>query len=119
MVEVLEVDRGDLGELLDLAFAELLPARPLDPADGVLEAPASGLHGSQLPQPVGVTLNRQVQRRISRMQVAVSGRAVRHPRDRHLPEHRPQHTPMIVFDPTAGHLVITDNQLQALLTDRA
>ncbi len=40
LVEVLEVDRGDLGELLDLAFAKLLPACPLDPADGVLEAPA-------------------------------------------------------------------------------
>jgi hypothetical protein len=40
LVEVLEVDRGDLGELLDLAFGELLPSRPLDPADGVLEAPA-------------------------------------------------------------------------------
>jgi hypothetical protein len=68
---------------------------------------------------MGVTLNRQVQRRISRMQVAVSERPVGHPGDRHLPEHRPQHAAMIVFNPTAGHLIVTDHRLQTLLTDRA
>ncbi len=68
---------------------------------------------------MGVALNRQVQRRVSRMQILASARAVRHPRDRHLPEHRPQHTPMISFDPTTGHLVFTDNLGKALLTDGA
>ena len=66
-----------------------------------------------------MTLNRQVQRRISRMQVAVSERPVGHPGDRHLTEHRPQHAAMIVFNPTAGHLIVTDHRLQTLLTDRA
>jgi len=51
--------------------------------------------------------------------MATSGRPVRHPGDRHLPEHRPQHAPMFSFDPTAGHLILTDNRPEALLTDRA
>jgi hypothetical protein len=40
VVEVLEVGRGDLGEFFDLAFGEMLPARPLERIDSVLEAPA-------------------------------------------------------------------------------
>ena len=73
----------------------------------------------ELPKAVVVTLNRQVQRRVSWMQIVASERPVRHPRGRHLPEHRFQHASMIVLDPTAGHLVVTDNRLEALLTDRA
>jgi hypothetical protein len=96
-----------------------LPARPLDPIDGVLKAPARCFERRKLAQPVRMTLNRQVQRCVSRMQIAATGRPVRHPGDRHLPEHRPQHAPMVSFDPTARHLVITDNRAQALLTDRA
>jgi hypothetical protein len=30
-----------------------------------------------------------------------------------------QHAPTFSFDPTAGHLVIANNRLEALLTDRA
>jgi len=53
------------------------------------------------------------------MQIPASGRPVRHPGHRHLPEYRPQHAAVVSFNPTARHLVTTDNRRQALLADRA
>ena len=68
---------------------------------------------------MGVTLDRQVQRRVGRMQIPDAGRPVRQPLDRHRPEHRLQRTPMTGLDPTARHTLITDDLVQALLADRA
>jgi hypothetical protein len=117
-IEVLEVDRGELGELLDLAFTQPLPGLALDRIGRVLEAAAPSLQRGQLAQPVRVTLDRQVQRRVGGMQVPQSGRAVRQPLDRHGPEHRLKRTSVPALDPATRHPLIADHPLEALLADR-
>ena len=72
-VEVLEVDRGEPGEFLDLAFAEPHAGLALDRVGGVSEAAARALQRRELAQPVRMALDRQVQRRVSRMQFPSPG----------------------------------------------
>ena len=54
-------------------MAELLPGRAFDRLHRVLEAAARGLYRRQLAQPVGVTLDRQIQDRVSRVQIPQPG----------------------------------------------
>ena len=110
LVEVLEVDRGELRQLLDLALPEPLPGRALDRLDRVLEAAAGRLQRRELAQPVGVTLDRQVQRRVGGMQVRRLRRPIRQPRDRHRPEHRLQARARDPARPDRGHPLIADTR---------
>ena len=75
-VEVLDVDRGAGGEFLDLAFADLLAGGAADGRAGLLERAAGGFDRGQPAQPVGVPLDRQVQRRVGGVQVLVPAVAV-------------------------------------------
>jgi hypothetical protein len=101
------------GKLLSLPFAHASAGGPEDRLRGVLERAARGLDRGQPPQPVRVLFLRQVQRRIGRIQVRRPRRAVGHPGDRHLPEHRGQ-APLMAglragarHPVRAGHLAAT------------
>jgi hypothetical protein len=48
LIEILEVHRGEPGELFDLALPEPLPGLAKDRIDGVIEAAAEGLQRRQL-----------------------------------------------------------------------
>jgi hypothetical protein len=67
---------------------------------------------------MGVMLDRQIQRRVSWVQVAQPGGPVGQAQDRHLPEHRPQPPPVASLHASTRDLVVADDMLQALLTDR-
>jgi len=75
-VEVLDVDRGAGGEFLDLAFADLLAGGAADGRAGLLERAPGGFDRGQPAQPMGVPLDRQVQRRVGGVQVLVPAVAV-------------------------------------------
>jgi len=63
-----------LGELLDLALAQLLAGRATDRRNRIVKR-AARLDRGEAPQPVGVLLDRQVQQRVGRTQVALPARA--------------------------------------------
>jgi len=115
LVEALEVDRGERRELLDLALAEPLPGVAFDRLARGLEAASGALHRSQLAQPVRVALDRQIQRRVGGMQVPHPGRPIRQPLHAHGPEHRLKRALVACLDPTAGHTLVADHLLKALL----
>jgi hypothetical protein len=89
-VEAVEVDRGALGELLDLTLAQDLAGRALDRRErDVIGAPC-GLDRRHAPQPVGMLLDGQVQPGVGGAQVRVPLGAVDVPRDHDRPEHAQQ-----------------------------
>jgi hypothetical protein len=68
---------------------------------------------------MGVPLDRQIQRRVGRMQIPEAGRPVRQPLHGHGAEHRLKRAHMTGLDPAARHPLITDDLIQALFADRA
>jgi len=115
LVEVLEVDRGHPGEFFDLPFAEPLPGRALDRLDRVIEAAAGTFQCGQLAQPVRVTLGRQIQPGVGRVQVPDPRRPVGQPLDLDLAEHRLQRAGVSGLHPAAQDALITGHLLQARL----
>ena len=89
-VKRLHVGGGPAGQLLQLPFPDPHPGRAGDRGLRGLHRAARGLDGGELPQPVGVLLLRQVQRRVQKVHVAPSRRPVGDPRHRDLPEPRHQ-----------------------------
>jgi len=85
-VEVVEVDRAAVGEVLQLAFAQLLSGAVADRSHRVVERAAGGLDRGEVAQPVRVFLGRQVEHRVGGMQVGLPGCAVGQPRDLDRPE---------------------------------
>jgi hypothetical protein len=104
-VEAVEVDRGALGELLDLPVAQPLPGGPLDRPGRLGERAARALHRRQPPQPMGVALCGQVQRPIGGVQVGVAAGTVGQALHAHVPEHRRQRARPPGLDTVARHLV--------------
>ena len=64
-----------------------------------------------------MALDRQVQRRVSRMQVPQPGRPVGQPPDRHCPEHRLQRARVAGLNPPAPGPLIADHLINALLAE--
>jgi hypothetical protein len=102
-VEGVEVDDAGLGELLDLAFAQLLAGAAVDRGHRVVERAAGGLDRGEAAQPVGVFLDRQVEQCVGGMQVRVSGGAVGQPGDLDLTEDRGQSPAVSGLDPGPRH----------------
>ena len=65
-----------------------------------------------------VTLDRQIQRRVGRMQIPHPWRPVGQPLDRHGPEHRLQRAPVTLLHPAADHPLIPGDLLKARLSHR-
>ena len=97
-VELLEVDRRALSQLLDLALTEPKP-RPLPNLIGrLVKRAAGGLDRREATNPVRGSLDWQVQRAISDIQVLLATTAVRQPRDRDLSEHARKRPAVIALD---------------------
>ena len=114
-IEVLKVHRGEPSELFDLAFSQPLPGLATDRIDRVIEAAARGLQRGELAQPVRMTLDRQVERRVGGMQVPHPGCPVGQPLDRHGAEHGLQSADVTRLDPPAEDTLIAPDILKALL----
>jgi hypothetical protein len=65
-----------------------------------------------------VPLDRQIQRRVGRMQIRQPRRPVSQPLHRHRAEHRLERPGVPGLDPTTRHPLITDDLIQALLANR-
>ena len=65
-----------------------------------------------------VTLHRQIQRRVGRMQTPHPRRPVGQPLHAHGPEHRLQRAHMTALHPAADHPLIPGDVLKALLAHR-
>src|SRR5215471_6666140 len=87
LVESVEVGRGPLDQGLQLALAQALTSAPPDRLPNVVEGAARPLQDRQPAQAVGVELDRQVQVRISGVQVGVTALAVGQASDLDLAEH--------------------------------
>ena len=81
----------------------------------VSEAAAGALDRRELAQPVRMALDRQVQRRVGRMQVPHSGRPIGQPFDPHRPEHRLQRARVTGLDPPAPSPLNARDLTDALL----
>jgi hypothetical protein len=100
-VERLEVDRCPAREVFDLTLTQVLSAGPFDRVHRAFVGTSGALDGGQPPQSMGVLLDRQVQHRIGRVQVRLTGGTVGQPGDRDLTEEdRPQ--PTVVADLNPG-----------------
>ena len=117
-VEAVHIGCGASGQLLNLAPAQPYPGSSLDGGRRVRERPAGRLDRGESAQPVGVFLDRQVQRGVRRVQVGLSPRPVgdaRH-RDRAEPGGQPPLVPVLGHAPPVP--VGVDHLDQALLSYR-
>ena len=114
-VERLHVRGGAAGQLLHLPFPDPHPGRAGDRGARRLHRAARRLDRGELPQPVGVLLLRQVQRRVQRVHVAPARRPVRDPRHRDLPEPRHQRPGPALLRPRARHAVLPGHVMPPFL----
>jgi len=89
-VEVVEVDGSAGSELLDLTFAQRLTAGALDACHGTVVGAPRRLERGEAAQPVRVTLDGQVQRRVGGVQVGMPVPPIRQPGHVHRSKHRRQ-----------------------------
>ena len=75
-VEGVEVDGSPAGEVFDLSLAQVLAGAAFDGFHGPVERTPGALDRGEVPQPMGVLLDREVQRGVGRMQVRPAGFAV-------------------------------------------
>jgi hypothetical protein len=98
-VEVVHVDGGPQGQLLQLPTAQPDSGEPGHRVDGRVERAPAGLDRGQAPLPVRVLLRRQVECRVGRVRVALVGGAVGQPGHRHLAKQRGQRPGVPPFHP--------------------
>ena len=114
-VELLEVDRGADGQLLDLPLAERQPGAFANLAGGMLKRAGRGLDRRKAPDPVRRTLHRHVQHAIGDIQILLAALTVRQPVHRHLPEHARQRTAVIALHRAALDALPVSDPVQTLL----
>lgn len=108
-VEPVEVDRGPLRELFHLPVPQPVPGGLLDRAGRLSKRAPGALDGRQPPQPVRVLLGRQVQQRVSRVQVGVPPRTVGRAPHSDLAEHGRQPTLASRLRPLTRHPIGPDH----------
>jgi len=117
-IEAVHVGRRPSRQFLDLPPTQPHPGGSSDGRRRVGERPPGGLQSGELAQPVRVFLDRQVQRRVRRVQVDPSSGPVGDPRHAHLTEPGGQPSPVSTLGPATPVSLDVDHIGQALLPHR-